>query len=84
MDIAQEKVNLIQQIALLNDAELIEVLKNMVAFGIKKQKSDDVDFWETLSEKQRDRINESIALADSGQKTPHHEVMAQFRKQLQS
>jgi predicted transcriptional regulator len=84
MNIAQEKVNLIQQIAMLNDTELIDALKNMVAFGIKKQKNTDVDFWETLSEKQRDRINESITQADSGQKAPHHEVMAQFRKQLQA
>ncbi len=84
MNIAQEKVNLIQQIALLNDAELIDALKNMVAFGIKKQKNNDVDFWETLSEKQQDRINKSIRQADDGQKTSHHEVIAQFRKQLQA
>jgi hypothetical protein len=49
---------------------------------IKKQKM--TNFWGTLSEKLRDRINESITLADSGQKTPHHEVMARFKKQLQA
>jgi predicted transcriptional regulator len=42
------------------------------------------DFWKTLSKKQRDRINESITQADSGQKAPHQEVIAQFRKQLQA
>lgn len=84
MNIAEEKVNLIQQIATLNDVELIEALKNLVAFGLKKQNNKDVDFWEALNENQRERINESIAMADAGQKTPHHEVMAQFRQQLQA
>ncbi len=82
MNIAQEKVNLINQIALLNDEELINALKNLVAFGVKKQKSNTIDFWETLTEKQRERINESMKLADYGNKTPHQEVMAAFRKQL--
>jgi hypothetical protein len=61
-------------------------LKNQkIALTLHKIKKYEMnDFGKTLSKRQRDRINESIALADSGQKTPHHEVMAQFRKQLQA
>ena len=82
MNIAQEKVDIIRQVSLLNDENLISAIKNLISYGVKKQQEIDVDFWDTLSEKQKERVNQSIQSVEDGNKTPHAEVMSAFKKQL--
>ena len=84
MNIAQEKVDIIRQVSLLNDENLISAIKNLISYGVKKQQEIDVevDFWDTLSEKQKERVNQSIQSVEDGNKTPHAEVMSTFKKQL--
>ena len=84
MNIAQEKVDIIRQVSLLNDENLISAIKNLISYGVKKQQEIDVevDFWDTLSEKQKERVNQSIQSIEERNKTPHAEVMNAFKKQL--
>ncbi len=84
MNIAQEKIDIIRQVSLLNDENLISAIKNLISYGVKKQQEVDIeiDFWNTLTEQQQDRINQSIISIESGNKTAHEEVMLSFRKQL--
>lgn len=82
MNIAQEKIDLISQIALLNDEDLIKALKNLIAFRLKKEKENDIDFWDTLSDKQKERIDASARSIEAGNKTLHADVMDEFRKKL--
>lgn len=86
MDIAQEKIDIIRQVSLLNDENLISAIKNLISYGVKKQQEVDIDidFWKTLTEKQKERVNQSIQSIEAGNKTPHAEVMSTFRKQLMS
>ena len=85
MNIAQEKIDIIRQVSLLNDENLISAIKNLISYGVKKQQETDVevDFWNTLTEQQKERVNQSIESIDAGSKTPHAEVMSAFRKQHQ-
>ncbi|MFZ4544781.1 MAG: hypothetical protein ACOYOA_12080 [Saprospiraceae bacterium] len=84
MDLTKEKIELIRQIALLDDESLIEAIKNLVSFGVKKQHAEAIDFWETLSEKQKQRIELSIQSIENGNTTAHRDVMKEFRKQYHS
>lgn len=86
MDLRAEKLQLIQQILQINDAILINSVKNLLAFGLetKEEKAEAVtDFWQGLNTKQKSQIALSIKQLDSNEGIEHKEVMAGFRKKYQ-
>jgi len=83
MDLRAEKLQLIQQILQINDAVLINSVKNLLAFGLETQteKAEAVtDFWQGLSTKQKSQIELSINQLDNLEGIEHKKVMADFRK----
>jgi len=75
MDIQSEKLQLIQWLTQLNDAQLI---KKLVAFKANVQK----DWWDEISEEERNEIREGLAQADRGELKSHKQVMAKYKKWL--
>lgn len=75
MDIQAEKLRLIEWLAGLNDAK---VLNEFIA--LKQTKA--ADWWDEISTEERTEIEEGIAQADKGEFVPHKEVMAKYQKWL--
>ena len=81
MDIRTEKLNLIRRLIQVNDEDLINAIKSLLEYGLKQgEKDSTVDFWDELSEDQKNKIEASIKEINEGNSIPHHEVMAEFKK----
>ena len=72
MDIQAEKYSLIEYITQIKDASLIEKLKQFV-------KASERDFWNDLTDAQKEEINKGIYELDQGQKFDYEEVMSKHR-----
>ncbi|MEQ6118361.1 hypothetical protein [Reichenbachiella sp. MALMAid0571] len=75
MDIQAEKLRLIEWLAGLNDAK---VLNEFIALKQTKE----ADWWDEISTEERLEIEEGLAQADRGELVPHKEVMAKYQKWL--
>ena len=72
MDIQSEKLELIEWLANLNDAAVIDKIK-----AIKSRK--DLDWWESLSEEQKQDIEAGISDLDNGRKKAFNTVIGKLR-----
>ncbi|GAB1445438.1 hypothetical protein MASR2M41_11320 [Flammeovirgaceae bacterium] len=72
MDIQAEKLKLIEWLTNLNDTTVIDKIK-----AIKSRK--DLDWWESLSEEQKQDIEAGISDLDSGRKSSFSQVIGRFK-----
>lgn len=72
MDIQAEKYFLIEYITQIKDMALVEKLKQFV-------KANGIDFWNELSENQKQEIKRGIDELDRGEKFDYDEVMSRHR-----
>lgn len=73
MDIQAEKLNLIKWLTDVNEPSIIS---QFVALRQKLQ----ADWWDNISEDEKDEIIEGITQADNGDVLSHEEVMAKYEK----
>ncbi|WP_438064876.1 hypothetical protein [Flavobacterium sp. TSSA_36] len=73
MDIELEKLELIKLLEATNDTTIIASIKKI--FNASKK-----DFWEELTQEQRDQIEESEREIDRGDYFLYEEVMSKYRK----
>ena len=71
MDIQTKKLDLIQWLIQLNDERLLKKIEILQA--------EDLDFWNELSEPQRQEIIKGIAELDAGQKHDYEQVISKYR-----
>ena len=72
MDIQLEKLELIKMLVETNDSDIISSIKKV--FATEKK-----DFWEELSQEQRDEIEESDRQIDRGEFVLFEDVMKKYR-----
>ncbi len=75
MDIASEKLLLIEWLAGLNDQKTLEEF-----ISLKKRR--ELDWWDEISEEERSEIKEGLAQADRGEVVSHKEAMEKYKKWL--
>ena len=73
MDISSEKLKLIEWLTSIKDQSIIEKLKLFVA-----NLSDNTDWWETISEAERESIDRGLKDIEAGRTIPHDEVMKKY------
>ncbi|MCZ8230227.1 hypothetical protein [Flavobacterium sp.] len=73
MDIELEKLELIKLLEATNDVTIVAAIKKI--FNASKK-----DFWEELTQEQRDQIEESEREIDRGEYFLYEEVMSKYRK----
>ena len=73
MDIQAEKLQLIEWLAKLNNAN---TLKRFIALKKEAEK----DWWDELSSSEKTEIEEGLAQADRGEVIMHEEVMSKYQK----
>lgn len=72
MDIQSVKIDLIRWLTELKDIKILEQLNDI-------KQSQSKDWWDEISEEERQAIEEGIAQADHGELIPHDEVMKRIR-----
>jgi hypothetical protein len=77
MNLQAEKLKLIEWLAGLTDQTLIERIKLL-----KETQSTKVDWWEELSQTERDAIDQGLEDAERGKVTNHEEVRKRYEKWL--
>jgi hypothetical protein len=81
MNLRTEKLNLIHQIIKIEDEMMIQTIKDLLTLGYIEA-NNDTDFWDELSESQKQSIALSIKQLEAGEGIPHDQVMADMRKML--
>ena len=76
MSTAELKNYLVKQIIDIEDESLLEKVKSYVS-SLRKEKS--ADWWDDLSQEEKDALDEGIAQADRGELIPHDEVMKEIK-----
>ncbi|MDE0560951.1 hypothetical protein OU792_13205 [Algoriphagus sp. NF] len=73
MDIALEKIKLIEWLAGLED---VRILKELIAL----KENSGQDWWENLSNEEREEIEIGMNQAEGGDLTKHKDVMSKYQK----
>lgn len=71
MDIQAKKLDLIQWLIQLNDENLLNKIQAL--------QIEDIDFWNELSDSQKQEINKGLAELEAGQKHDYESVIAKYR-----
>ena len=71
MDIQTKKLDLIQWLIQLNDEQLLNKIQALQA--------EDMDFWNELSESQRQEIKKGLAELKAGKKHDYESVVGKYR-----
>ncbi len=71
MDLETEKNNLIDYISKLDDDTLIEQIKQFV-------KANEMDYWDELTPRQKQEINQGILELENGQNFSLEDVLAKY------
>ena len=75
MDIQAEKYKLIEWLTSIKDQGIIEKIKLF-----KENLSDSTDWWETISQAEKDSIDRGIKDFEEGRVIPHADVMKKYGK----
>ncbi|MEO7871011.1 MAG: hypothetical protein ABIT08_00330 [Bacteroidia bacterium] len=77
MNIQSEKLKLIEWLVALQDKTIIEKLKYL-----KENISDSADWWDTISEAEKESIDRGLKDVENGRTTPHSEIRKKYEKWL--
>lgn len=74
MNIQAEKLEIMKMILETDNPGILESIKNIF------KKETQSDFWETLTEKQKQEIKEGLKEADTGEVVEYESFMQKYRK----
>ena len=76
MDVIELRTDLHNMIDKITDSKVLNAVKTLLS----EKASEQVDWWDTISDEERAEINQGLAEADRGEIIPHEEVMAKYKK----
>ena len=74
-DIQERKIELIQWLSLLDDVSLIDKVAKVREESVS-------DWWDEISDAEKESIAKGIEQADAGQMKPHSDARAKYEKWL--
>jgi hypothetical protein len=78
MNISSEKVDIIQRICEIQDNDLIDLIKNIIDIPANTNS----DWWDTVTQEERDSINRGLNDLDQGKVYPHDQIRKKYEKWL--
>jgi len=63
----------------VRDPDIITAIKSVLKY---REKTQETDWWDEISDEERAEIEEGIAQADRGELIPHKQVMDKYKKWL--
>lgn len=76
MSTAELKYNLVKLIESINDSQTLQAVYTLLS----KKVETETDFWDELSDEEKEAIEESLAELDRGETIPHEEVMDEIKR----
>jgi len=78
MDLTELRADLHNMIDKISDRNILKALRTLLS-----EKADTkVDWWDMISQEEREEIEQGLSEADKGEVTPHEEVMEKYKKWL--
>ena len=78
MNISAEKVDIIQRICEIQDNDLIDLIKNIIDIPANANS----DWWDTVTQEERDSINRGLNDLDEGKVYAHDQIRKKYEKWL--
>lgn len=78
MNITAEKLDIIQRICEIQDNDLIDLIKNIIDVPSTSK----VDWWNQLSEKEKESIDRGLNDLHQGKVHPHDQIRKKYEKWL--
>jgi hypothetical protein len=76
MNIQSEKLKLIEWLVALQDKAIIEKIKFL------RENPNAADWWDTISEAEKESIDRGLKDIENGKTTPHSEIRKKYEKWL--
>ena len=80
VDLKADKLWLIDRIVRVEDAHLLQSLKQLLESNKDIAAESNSDFWQELSPQQQAQVERSIQQLDHGKGIAHADVLSEFRK----
>lgn len=78
MDIKELRADLHNMIDKISDRKVLTAVKTLLSGKADRES----DWWDTISEEEREEIEQGLKEADKGEVTPHEEVIKKYKKWL--
>jgi len=78
MDIKEIRADLHNMIDKISDRKVLTAVKTLLSGKADRES----DWWDTISEEEREEIEQGLREADKGEVTPHEEVIKKYKKWL--
>jgi predicted transcriptional regulator len=78
MDIKEIRADLHNMIDKISDRKVLTAVKTLLSGKADRES----DWWDTISEEEREEIEQGLREADKGEVTPHEEVIKKHKKWL--
>jgi predicted transcriptional regulator len=78
MDVTELRADLHNMIDKISDRNILEAIRTLLS----EKSTAKADWWDTISQEEREEIEQGLSEADRGEVTPHEEVMKKYKKWL--
>jgi hypothetical protein len=85
MDVLNYKLNIINQVLLVQDERVLTTISNILNVGLQEAQGEpNRDFWLDLSDAQKEKITLSLQQIEQGESVSGEEVIAKLRQKYQT
>lgn len=78
MDVTELRADLHNMIDKISDKKILKAVRTLLS----EKTVTKTDWWDTISQEEREEIEQGLSEADRGEVTPHEEVMKKYKKWL--
>jgi predicted transcriptional regulator len=78
MDVTELRADLHNMIDKISDKKILKAIRTLLS----EKTATKIDWWDTISQEEREEIEQGLSEADRGEVTPHEEVMKKYKKWL--
>ena len=78
MDVTELRADLHNMIDKISDRNILKAVRT----PISEKAATKADWWDTISQEEREEIEQGLSEADKGEVTTHEEVMKKYKKWL--
>jgi predicted transcriptional regulator len=76
MDVIELRTDLHNMIDKISDDKILNAIKTLLS----EKTSEEVDWWDKISDEERDEIKQGLTEAENGDVITHDEVMKKYKK----
>ena len=78
MDVTELRADLHNMIDKISDRNILKAVRTLLSEKVATK----ADWWDMISQEEREEIEQGLSEADRGEVTPHEEVMKKYKKWL--